>query len=467
LVGGHGGFGYGFMPAYVAQGGAGGVASADIAVTAGETLFVDVAADGAPGSTAGPGPGAPGAGNGGGENGAGGGGGASQIRTCSIDPASTDYCGPAHLYMSQLVVAGGGGGGGAAATSYYYNGGQGGDAGSAGGNGAISLATNGKGGQPGTPSAGGAAGVDSEPDAPSGPGRLGIGGDGGGRSAGGGGGGGAGLYGGGGGGGGQMSGYYQGAGGGGGGGASGVPADARGVSGFTASTAGPGVAPSVTVTWTMPTPTVTTGQVDSVSPATATLHGVVNPNGSPVSDCHFELIPAAPGGASIPCREQVGGDSAPVDVSATAEGLKAGQTYTVRLVVTGAQGTQSGSAISFSTPEAPRLTNLRQSRSRWHLGSRLVSISATRSRPRVGTQFSFSLSQSASVRLRFTRSKPGGSATAGTLTLAAHPGANMIRFNGRLSRTRRLTPGHYVLTFVATAQGLQSEPKSLKFTVLR
>jgi hypothetical protein len=268
-----------------------------------------------------------------------------------------------------------------------------------------------------------------------------------------------------------MDTYYQGAGGGGGGGTSGVPADARGVSGFTASIAAPDLAPSVTLNWTMPPPTVTTGQVDSVSRSAATLHGVVNPNGSPVSDCHFELVPPAPAGASSPCREQVGGGSAPVEVSATAEGLTPGQTYTVTLVVTGTQGTRSGSGVSFSTPDQPPdpplLTSLRQSRSRWHLGRKLASISAAQRRRHVGTQFGFSLNEPALVRLRFKRSKPGGGAVAGTLKVNAHAGTNTIHFSGRLSRTRRLTPGHYVVTLVATAQGMQSESKSLKFTVLR
>ena len=92
-----GGRGYWFPGG--AAGGFGAVASADIPVTAGELLYVDVGGDGAPGDG-----GFNGGGSGGTFGSGGGGGGASDVRTV---PASA----PAS-FASRLIVAGGGGGAG-------------------------------------------------------------------------------------------------------------------------------------------------------------------------------------------------------------------------------------------------------------------------------------------------------------------------------------------------------------------
>src|SRR5579875_664528 len=196
--GGQGGIGGG-------AGGKGAVVTADIAVTPGQTLYIEVGGAGGDGAFGGAG-----GFNGGGNGGllppfvGGGGGGASDVRTVSSAQPNS--------LASRLVVAAGGGGGGGDSGN---GGGKGGDAGQpgapgagpspSGGGGAVSLTGGGTGG----------AGGGAPPGQNGGNGSLGAAGRGGdGLVGGGGGGGGGGCYGGGGGGGSGNGG------GGGGGGAS-------------------------------------------------------------------------------------------------------------------------------------------------------------------------------------------------------------------------------------------------------
>lgn len=182
-----------------APGGRGAVVGADLSVSPGEVLYVEVG--GAPTTSGSCGwyvPGAPpscvGGFNGGGSShsGGGAGGGASDVRTVSREAAGT--------LVSRLLVAAGGGGSGTRPGFHgdYPSSGVGGDAGASGGDGGRIGVPPGTGGGAGTASGGGAGGI------PGGmPGALGVGGDGGascGYDACGGGGGGGGLYGGGGGG---------------------------------------------------------------------------------------------------------------------------------------------------------------------------------------------------------------------------------------------------------------------------
>jgi hypothetical protein len=208
-----------------AAGGRGASVTTDIAVTPGDTLYVEV---GGAGSMGGPpafgGGGAGGADALGGQPG-GGGGGASDIRRLPRSAAGST--------STRLVVAAGGGGSGGG--PYGGLGGAGDDD---GGGCAICVTAQGDGGTPGTASAGGLGG-DPYPGAGAigEDGRLGGGGAGGAR---GGGGGGGGYYGGGGGGGGDTTMHDGGGGGGGGGGGSSFVASGATAT-FDTSGAGPGV----------------------------------------------------------------------------------------------------------------------------------------------------------------------------------------------------------------------------------
>jgi hypothetical protein len=56
----------------------------------------------------------------------------------------------------------------------------------------------------------------------------------------------------------------------------------------------------------------------------------------------------------------------------------------------------------------------------------------------------------------------------GTLAFNAHVGSNKVRFQGRLSRSKKLKPGRYTLTITATdSAGNRSKAKSASFTVVR
>jgi hypothetical protein len=219
-------------------GGDGAVVSAELPVTPGETLYVEVAAPGFNGG------GAP-------SFGGGAGGGASDVRTISASDPET-------LQSRLLVAAGGGGGGGA------FEDASGGAGGNAGGNGAEGVESDnfeeeeslgGVGGEAGTLTGGGGGGERCEPEEPwSGHGgTLGVGGAGGEAWVApqtGGGGGGGGYYGGGGGEGQcEQDGPDTGAGGGGGGGSDYVSEEASAA--FFGLAAGT-TAPDITISYAAP-----------------------------------------------------------------------------------------------------------------------------------------------------------------------------------------------------------------------
>jgi hypothetical protein len=481
-------------------GGAAAMVSATIAVTPGGTLFAEVG--GGPLQTSVQ-QGATGGGGAGGGLYGGGGGGASDVRTCGTG------CGAATSLGSRLLVAGGGGGGGGDGTnSFYGTGGAGGGAdGGTGGTGGTDLYSDagGTGGGAGTQSAGGAAGANSQ-DAAAGQGQLGVGGSGGGgiyQISPGGGGGGGGLYGGGGGGSGMChAGSPCASGGGGGGGASGVPAGVTVVSGFSSAPAPASMQPSVTFTWVLPAPTVVTGAASGVSATAATLNGSVDPNGSAVTDCHFNLTP---GGAQVPCAQQVGSGAAAVAVTGTVPGLTPGTVYTATLVASSAQGTGIGSALAFTT------TNLGGSgaggsgaggsggSSAAAIGRMTISPSgfaaaltgpSTRSvSPHThGAKVTYTLNEDAIVRFTVAWLQPGRKALhgscvkptrsnrgapnctrlvmlRGSFTLIGRAGSNSFRFTGRLAGGK-LKPRSYVLISTPIINGHAGRPASAHFRIV-
>jgi hypothetical protein len=137
-------------------------------------------------------------------------------------------------------------------------------------------------------------------------------------------------------------------------------------------------------------------------------------------------------------------------------------------------------------PPPPVLRDVRQSVTRWREGGRLAHLSLAK--PPVGTTFSFSLSEQATVTFSFTRlvagRKVGGRCvaqgvgnrakpactrrlTAGSLPFSAHGGSDRVAFQGRISSARKLAPGRYTLTITARdAAGLRSAPALLSFTIV-
>jgi IPT/TIG domain len=98
-----------------------------------------------------------------------------------------------------------------------------------------------------------------------------------------------------------------------------------------------------------PPPAVTTKAASSVLQTKAVLHGIVNPNGSEVTDCHFEYGTTTSYGSNVPCTPPPGAGTTPVEVTAEVFGLTANTTYHYKLSATNAGGVNVGSDETFQT----------------------------------------------------------------------------------------------------------------------
>ncbi len=117
-------------------------------------------------------------------------------------------------------------------------------------------------------------------------------------------------------------------------------------------------------------------------------------------------------------------------------------------------------------PRVLLVQSVRQSTTRWRAGNRLATVS--RAKTPVGTTFSFSLNEEATMTFSFTHRIKGRTVTAGKLTFAGHDGTNKVAFQGRVSAKKKLAPGRYTLVIAATdAAGVRSAPKSLSFTIVK
>lgn len=112
-----------------------------------------------------------------------------------------------------------------------------------------------------------------------------------------------------------------------------------------------------------------------------------------------------------------------------------------------------------------------------------------RNRPPVGTTFTFSLNEQATVNFAFTQRLTGRevgqkcvarsrknakrkackrTVTAGTLSFAGHSATNKVVFQGRTSHSKKLLPGRYTLIVTAVnAAGEKSAPEKLSFTIVK
>jgi hypothetical protein len=176
-------------------------------------------------------------------------------------------------------------------------------------------------------------------------------------------------------------------------------------------------------------------------------------------------------------------------------------TYTCRVTAANHAGssTQTSVAVQLSAsptsvpspPPAPTITAAHQSASRWREGNKLAQISRSKhkKKPPVGTTFSFSLNEQASVRFSFTQKAKGRkvdgkcvtksqkntkrksckrTVTVGTLSFTGHAGADKVVFQGRISRSKKLRPGRYTLVITATNTADQkSAPQTLGFAIVK
>lgn len=141
---------------------------------------------------------------------------------------------------------------------------------------------------------------------------------------------------------------------------------------------------------------------------------------------------------------------------------------------------------------APILSSLGQTAKTWREGKLLAHLSSSRGKGQklpIGTTFSFGLDRPARVTFTFTRSVRGRRAgkrcvaqtnknrhkrrctrtvIAGALVFSAHAGRNKVRFQGLISKHKKLKPGSsYTALVTATASGKRSRTGTLRFTIAR
>jgi hypothetical protein len=97
-------------------------------------------------------------------------------------------------------------------------------------------------------------------------------------------------------------------------------------------------------------PDVTTGSVSNLRETSATLGGIVNPDGLPVTSCEFEYGTTSSYGQTALCSSNPGSGNAPVNVSANLPGLSGLTRYHFRLKVSNANGSNQSQDRTFSTP---------------------------------------------------------------------------------------------------------------------
>jgi hypothetical protein len=100
-------------------------------------------------------------------------------------------------------------------------------------------------------------------------------------------------------------------------------------------------------------PNVVTKPATAVSTTTATLHATVNPNGSEVTDCHFNYGTTTSYGTTAPCSPAPGSGTNAVAVSAAITGLSPATTYHFQIVATNINGTGEGADETFTTANPP------------------------------------------------------------------------------------------------------------------
>ena len=107
-------------------------------------------------------------------------------------------------------------------------------------------------------------------------------------------------------------------------------------------------APSPIFTTTTAAPIVTTA-ASVASEEEATLHGLIDPQGSNVTGCHFEWGTTPAYGNTVPCASLPGAGQGPKLVTAQLHGLDPHTTYYFRLTATSAAGSAQGPARSLTT----------------------------------------------------------------------------------------------------------------------
>jgi hypothetical protein len=122
-----------------------------------------------------------------------------------------------------------------------------------------------------------------------------------------------------------------------------------------------------------------------------------------------------------------------------------------------------GAAYVFAAP-APALSKVGQSHARWTLGRKQTKVNPAH-QPEGGTEFTFTVSQAASVSLNFSEKVHGTLKHKGAVKVAAKKGKTTVWFDGVVSAKKSLAGGHYVVTVAAKNADGSSKPKTQHFVV--
>jgi uncharacterized repeat protein (TIGR01451 family) len=155
--------------------------------------------------------------------------------------------------------------------------------------------------------------------------------------------------------------------------------------------------------------------------------------------------------------------------------------------VSGAGDTNSANNSASATTGVLGISNATQSHKRWREPRNPKRATLSKKRPAIGTTFKFDLGGPTKVRIAFTQPAPGrkvhGKCVAttsanknkhkcartvprGHFNLAGRPGLNTVRFQGRVSASRKLKPGTYTVIITAITPGLGSTSTRLTFTIV-
>jgi outer membrane protein assembly factor BamB len=255
-----------------------------------------------------------------------------------------------------------------------------------------------------------------------------------------------------------------------------------------------------------PSPT-TTSLASSANPASPsaplTLTATVSPapdggtvsfseGGAPIAGCAALPVDVATSGlATCPVSYATAGTHL---VSATYSGdpyYTASVSSPLNEVVGGITGSITPPAPGPAPEPAPELSHAAQSQARWREGNALAQISGARRLP-VGTTFTLTLNEAASVHFTFTQETRGrrrngrcvaaprhhahvrGRAAPCTFTQAVatldfggHAGVNQVRFDGRVSQAQKLKPGAYTLSISASNAAGSGTVPGLRFTIVK
>lgn len=147
-------------------------------------------------------------------------------------------------------------------------------------------------------------------------------------------------------------------------------------------------------------PTVTTSLASSIHPTTATVNGVVNPNGTATNwYVQYGLSTNAAYGSQT-ASKSVGSGAAAVKVSGSLAGLTPAASYHYRVVASSAAGTSYGGDSTFNTPIAPAVVTIAAS----HITSTSASFNAVVNPEGLGTTWYFQFGLTASYGSNTTRS---------------------------------------------------------------